>query len=406
MALTAIKIRSSKPIEKAYKLADEKGLYLLINPNGAKYWRFKYRFADKEKKLSFGVYPDVSLADARNKRDEARSLLAKDIDPSVDKQIKKRATKLAAENSFEAIAREWYAKFSSKWTAHHGERIIRRLEKDIFPWLGKRPVTEITAPEILNTLRRIENRGARETAHRTQQNCGQIFRYAIASGRAERDPSADLRGALEPVKKNHLASITDPNKIGDLLRTINSYQGYFITKCALRLSPLFFVRPGELRRAEWSEFDFDKAEWRIPAAKMKMREMHIVPLSFQAIEILRELQALTGDRQYVFPSIRSPKRPMSENTVNGALRRLGYTTEEMTAHGFRSMASTLLNEQGWNRDAIERQLAHAERNNIRATYNYAEYLPERRKMMQSWADYLDQLKLDSNILSLYERKIA
>lgn len=391
MSLTDTKVRSAKPREKNYKITDEKGLFLLVSPNNSKYWRFKYRFNGKEKLLALGVYPDVSLADARAKRDEARKQLANDIDPSLTKQINKRAKKLAAENSFEAITREWYVKFSTTWTPNHGEKIYRRLERDIFPWMGRRPITEITAPELLAVLRRIENRGAIETAHRAHQNCGQVFRYAIATGRAERDLSSDLRGALQPIKKRHLASITDPKEIANLLRTINDYQGNFVTKCALQLAPLFFVRPGELRKAEWSEINFETAEWRIPAEKMKMRVTHIVPLSTQAISILRELHPFTGNGKYIFPSVRTPNRYMSENTVLGALRRLGYTKDEMTGHGFRSMACTLLNEQGWNRDAIERQLAHAERNNVRAAYNYAEHLPERRKMMQHWADYLSNL---------------
>ena len=391
MALTDTKVRSVKPREKSFKIADGKGLFLVVKPNGSKYWRFRYRFANKEKLLAIGIYPDVTLADARRKRDEARKLLADNTDPGMAKQLKKRAIKLIAENSFEAVTREWHIKFSSKWTPEHGTKILIRLEKDIFPWLGHRPITEITAPELLAVLRRIENRGAIETAHRTLQNCGQIFRYAIATGRAERDVSADLRGAIPPVKKRHLASITDPKSIGNLLRALNDYNGHFVTKSALQLAPLVFVRPGELRKAEWSEFNFETAEWRIPPEKMKMRITHIVPLSTQAVSILREIQALTGDGKYVFPSLRTHTRPMSNNAVLGALRRLGYAKDEMTGHGFRSMASTLLNEQGWNRDAIERQLAHAERNNIRAAYNYAEYLPERRKMMQHWADYLDTL---------------
>ncbi len=398
MAVKEITFRNAKPREKAYKIPAERGLHMLVKPNGSKSWRFKYRFLGKEKLLSIGIYPDVSLADAIEARDNARKLLTKKIDPGLNKQIEKRSSKLAAENSFEAVAREWYVKFSTKWTPSHGERILRRLEKDIFPWLGQRPVSEITAPELLSALRRIENRGAIETAHRAQQNCGQVFRYAIATGRAERDPSIDLRGALAPTRQKHHASITNPHAIGELLRAFNDYQGHFVTKCALRLAPLLFVRPGELRKAEWSEFNFTEAEWRIPAAKMKMRETHIVPLSTQAITILKEIRALTGNGQYVFPSIRSNKRPMSENTVTGALRRLGYTKDEMTGHGVRSMASTILNEQGWNRDAIERQLAHAERNSVRAAYNYAEHLQERRKMMQSWADYLDELTANNKII--------
>ncbi|HEU5280994.1 MAG TPA: integrase arm-type DNA-binding domain-containing protein [Gammaproteobacteria bacterium] len=404
MPLKDLTIKSAKPREKAYKLSDEKGLYLFIKPNGSKAWRLKYRFLGKEKSLSFGLYPDVTLADAREARDNARKLLAKDIDPGIAKQVSKRSAKDAAENSFEMIAREWFTKFSTKWSSSHGERLLRRLKKDIFPWIGNRPISEITAPELLAVLRRMENRGAIETAHRAHQNCGQIFRYAIATGRAERDPSADLKGAIPPAKKKHHASIIKPSAIGELLRAIDSYQGHFVTKCALRLAPLVFVRPGELRHAEWKEIDFANAEWRIPAEKMKMRVEHIVPLSTQAIDILRELKALTGNGKYVFPSIRSNKRAMSENTVLGALRRLGYASDEMTGHGFRSMASTLLNEQGWNSDGIERQLAHGERNTVRAAYNYAEYLPERKKMMQHWADYLDALK--TTIKTTHEVKAA
>lgn len=393
MALTVVQIKNAKAKEKPYKLADERGLYLLVNPNGSKLWKLKYRFAGIEKKLSLGAFPEVSLADARDQREEARKQLTKDIDPGILKASTKRSQKAAAENSFESISREWHSKFFHKWTKEHAERILIRLEHDIFPWIGKRPISEVTAPELLSALRRIESRGAIETAHRILQTCGQVFRYAIATGRTERNTAADLRGALSPYRSKHHASITDPIQIGKLLRAMDSYEGHFITKCALKLAPLVFVRPGELRRGEWSEVDFDKAEWRIPAAKMKMREMHIVPLSTHAIEILKELHALTGDGKYMFPGIRTPKQPMSENTVLGALRRIGYTKDEMTGHGFRSMASTLLNEQGWNRDAIERQLAHAERNNIRAAYNYAEYLPQRREMMQWWADHLDKLKI-------------
>lgn len=391
MALTNNEIKNAKPREKAYKLSDGDGLFLLIAPNGSKYWRLKYYFEGKEKLLALGVYDEVTLAEARLRRNKARELLVKEIDPGQLKQANKRARKIAAENSFESIAREWHVKFSTKWTPKHSNRIMRQFEKEIFPWLGKQAITTIIAPEILTALRRAENRGAIETAHRLHQTCSQVFRYAIATGRAERDPAADLRGAIPPPRKKHYASLTDINAVSKLLNAINEYQGHFPTKCALRLAPLLFVRPGELRHAEWSEFNLETAEWRIPAEKMKMRVIHIVPLSTQAIAILRELQPLTSHRKYVFPSVRTMERPMSENTLNSALRRLGYTKDEMTGHGFRSMASTLLNEQGWNRDAIERQLAHAERNNIRAAYNYAEYLPERRKMMQHWADYLEKL---------------
>lgn len=394
MALTVAQIKAAKPKDKPYKLADGEGLYILINPNGSKLWKLKYRFAGREKKLSLGAFPEVSLVEAREQRNEAKKHLKKEIDPGILKSSIKRANKEAAENSFEVIAREWHVKFSSTWSEGHAERTLIRLEQNIFPWLGKRPIKEITAPELLSSLRRVESRGSIETAHRILQVCGQVFRYAIVTGRAERDISADLKGALAPVKKKHHASITDPVEIGKLLRAINDYRGFFVTKCALKLAPLFFVRPGELRHAAWSEFNLDKAEWRIPAEKMKMRQTHIVPLSTQAIHILQELMPYTGHGKYLFPIQSNPKRPMSENTVLGALRRLGYSSDEMTGHGFRSMASTLLNEQGWNRDAIERQLAHAERDNVRAAYNYAEYLPERRQMMQHWSDYLEKLTRD------------
>lgn len=283
-------------------------------------------------------------------------LLAEGIDPSEHKQ----AAKLAGDqDSFEHVAREWHGKYKSNWTENHGNRILTRLEKDIFPWIGKRSINELTAPTLLTVLRRIESRGAIETAHRAMQNCGQVFRYAVATRRAERDPTGDLlKGALPPVKKNHLASITNPKKIGELLRAIDTYEGHFISRCALKFAPLVFVRPGELRQAEWVEIDLDNAEWKIPAEKMKMQQVHIVPLSRQAVELLEEIKPLTGNGRYVFPSIRTNKRPMSENTVLAGLRRLGYSKEEMTGRGFRSMASTLLNEQGWHRDAIERQLAH------------------------------------------------
>lgn len=379
MPLTDTAIRNAKPAEKPVKLSDGGGLYLEVAPSGGKWWRLKYRFGGKEKRISLGVYPDVPLRDARARRDDARRQLASGIDPGEARKAAKAAQTGGATNSFEVIAREWFAKFSPTWTPSHGERIIRRLERDVFPWVGATPIPEVTAPVLLSVLRRIEERGAIETAHRAAQNCGQVFRYAIATGRAERDPSQDLRGALPPAKEKHHASIIDPKAIGDLLRAMDGYKGDMVTRCALRLAPLTFVRPGELRRAEWSEIDMDKAEWRIPAEKMKMREAHIVPLSRQALDILRELQPLTGRGRYVFPGVRTNARPMSENTVNAALRRLGYEKDEMTGHGFRSMASTLLNERGWHRDAIERQLAHAERNAVRAAYNFAEHLPERRR---------------------------
>jgi integrase len=391
MALTDQFIKRAEAKAKAYKLSDDKGLFLLVKPTGAKYWRFKYRIKGKEKLLALGVYPEVSLANARAKLDEARKLLANDVDPGALRKEAKQEKVISTEHSFEIIAREWHERSSSIWSEKHTEKIMRRFERDVFPVIGALPITEITAPILLDVLRRIEARGVVETAHRTHQNCSQVFRYAIATGRAVRDPSPDLRGALRPMNKKHHAAIVDPKEIAPLLRAMQGYTGAFVTKCALLLAPLVFVRPGELRHAEWSEIDFENAEWRIPAAKMKMGEQHIVPLSRQAIAILKEVQPYTGENKYVFPCNRTPTRPMSENTVNGALRRLGYTSDEMTGHGFRSMACTILNEQNWNRDAIERQLAHAERDNVRAAYHHAEYLPERRRMMQAWADYLDGL---------------
>lgn len=399
MALTDTAIRNLKFLGNVFKRSDEKALYLLVNGAG-KYWRMDYRSAGKRKTLALGVYPDVPLAAARERRDAARRLLASGIDPGAAKQQQKRAVTAAGENSFEAVAREWFSKHSPRWVASHSDKIMRRLERDVFPWIGAQPIGAVTAPDLLAALRRIESRGAIETAHRALQNCGQIFRYAVSTGRAERDPSGDLRGALPPAAEKHHASITDTLGVAELLRAISGYQGTLVTKCALQLAPLVFVRPGELRKAEWAEFSLDVAEWRIPAARMKMREQHIVPLSRRAVVILRDLHALTGSGRYVFPGARTNGRPMSENTVNAALRRLGYAKDQMTGHGFRSMASTLLHEQGWNHQAIERQLAHAERNAVSAAYNFAEHLPERRKMMQAWADYLDGLNAGANVIPI------
>lgn len=390
MPLNDPAIKAAKPADKPKKLFDEKGLFLLVKPTGAKLWRVKYRFGGREQLLSLGAYPETTLKQAREKRQKIREQVAAGIDPSAARQAAKAA--LAGEGSFEALAREWYQQFSPGWTPEHAGRVWRRLEADLFPWLGERPVKELEAPELLACLRRIQARGALESAHRALQTLSQAFRYAVATGRAVRDPTADLRGALPPVRVKHFAAITDPKAIGELLRDLDGYKGSFVTRCALQLAPLLFVRPGELRQAEWSEFDLDAAEWRIPAHKMKMRHAHIVPLATQALAILQDLKTLTGRGKYLFPGLRTADRPMCENTVNAALRRLGYDQSQMTGHGFRSMASTLLNEMGWHRDAIERQLAHAEKDGVRAAYNRAEHLPERRKMMQAWADYLCGLK--------------
>lgn len=394
MRLTDTAIRAAKATDKAQKLFDGGGLFLFIAPKGGKLWRLKYRFGGAEKLLSLGAYPQIALKDARKLRDEAKELLAKGIDPGCTKKAAKEALHTAAANTFEMIAREWWHVKKSGWVTAHAEKILGRLENYIFPVVGKKAITDIKPPELLAALRIIEERGKGETARRALQNCSQIFRYAIATGRAERDPASDLRGALAPVISKNFATITDTRGVGALLRSLHGYEGYFPVCCALRMAPYVFVRPGELRQAEWAEFDLENAEWRIPAARMKMRELHIVPLARQVVAVLRELQPYTGHLRYLFPSVRTATRPISDVTLLAGLRRLGYTRDAMCVHGFRSMASTLLNELGYNRDWIERQLAHGERNDVRAAYNYAEYLPERRKMMQEWADYLDRLRAE------------
>jgi integrase len=399
MALTDTAIRNTKPADNPLKLTDERGLYLLLKPNGSRWWRFDYRYGGKRKTLSMGVYPDVSLKEARNRRDEARKLLASDVDPGENRKAVKAAKIEKAANSFEVVAREWYAKYSPIWNSSHGERILRRFERDIFPWMGSKPIAEIAAPELLATVRRIEGRGAVETAHRALGNCGQVFRYAIATGRATRDISADLRGALPPVKGEHFAAITEPKQVGALLRAIDGYTGSHVVRCALRLAPLVFVRPGELRKAEWKDIDLDAAEWRYTVTKTNTP--HIVPLSTQAVEIFKELQALTDRSRFVFPGARTNGRPMSDNAILAALRRMGIDKEEMSGHGFRAMARTILDEVlGVRPDFIEHQLAHAVRDPNGRAYNRTAHLPERRKMMQQWADYLDKLKAGAEIISL------
>ena len=392
MPLTDRAIQNFKPEDKQQKHFDGGGLHIVVSPAGGKHWRYAYRFRGKQKLLSIGPYPAVILKAAREKRDEAKGMLAKGIDPAEHKQEMKRFGAARAENSFAAVAKEWHLKYRDTWTKKHAADIWHRIDKNVLEQMGHMPIADIKPFELLTVLRRVEARGALEQAHRVLQICGSVFRYAVATGRAERDITADLKGAIPPKRVKHHASLTEPRQVGQLLRAIDGYEGGTIVSCALRLSPLVFVRPGELRFAQWSEFDLDGAEWRIPAERMKMGEKHIVSLATQAIAILRELYKASGHCKYLFPSVRADSRPMSDNTVNAALRRLGYTRDEMTGHGFRSMASTLLNELGWNRDAIERQLAHGERNRIRAAYNFAEFLPERRRMMQAWADYLDQLR--------------
>lgn len=400
MALTDTAIRTAKPTAKARKMADGGGLYLLLNPNGSRWWRLDYRFLGKRKTLSMGVYPEVSLSKARERREEARKLLADSIDPGETRKVLKNARLLQAANSFEAIAREWFEKHRSGWAVTHSEKIIRRLEKDVFPWLGARPVAEITAPDVLAVLRRIEGRGTLDTAHRAGGNCSQIFRYAIATGRAERDPVPDLRGALPPTKGKNFAAFTDPRNVAELLRAIDAFSGSFVVLSALRLAPLLFVRPGELRQAQWADIDLEKAEWRYLVTKTKTE--HLVPLSSQAVAILREIHPLSGSGRFVFPGGRDPRRAMSEAAINAALRRMGFDTKtEITGHGFRAMARTILAEELHQPpEIIEHQLAHAVPDALGTAYNRTKFLKERRAMMQLWADYLDKTKAGAEVISL------
>ncbi|CAD6557014.1 tyrosine-type recombinase/integrase [Paraburkholderia metrosideri] len=399
MALTDVGVRNAKPTGKLYRLFDERGMYLEVSATGGKWWRFKYRFGGKEKRLSLGVYPDVGLKDARARRDEARKLLAKNIDPGIERKVQKAATVERAANSFEAVAREWFARQAPGWATSHADKIMGRLENDVFPWLGGRAIAEIKAPEVLAVLRRVEARGALDTAHRVHQNCGQVFRYAVATGRAERDISSDLRGALPPARHTHFASVTEPAEVASLLRALDGFQGTFVVQCALRLAPLLFVRPGELRTAEWTQFDLDKAQWRYTVSKTKTE--HLVPLSTQAVATLRELHALTGQRQYVFPG-RDVKKPMSGAAINAALRRMGFDTKtEITGHGFRAMARTILHEQlRFPSEVIEHQLAHRVADALGTAYNRTRFIDDRVVMMQRWADYLDRLKAGAEVIEM------
>lgn len=399
MPLTDVAIRAAKPADKPLRLFDADGLYLEVAPAGGKWWRFKYRFGGKEKRISLGVYPDVGLRDARERRDSARKLLANGVDPGVDRKVQRAATVERAANSFEAVAREWFARQSPGWAKTHADKIIARLEKDVFPWLGGRAIAEIKAPEVLALLRRVEARGALDTAHRVHQNCGQVFRYAVATGRAERDVSADLRGALPAARHTHFASVTEPEEVSSLLRALDGFQGTFVVQCALRLAPLLFVRPGELRTAEWAQFDLDRAQWRYTVSKTKTE--HLVPLATQAVAILRDLYALTGQRKYVFPG-RDVKKPMSGAAINAALRRMGFDTKtEITGHGFRAMARTILHEQlRFPGEVIEHQLAHKVPDALGRAYNRTKFIDDRIVMMQRWADYLDHLKVGTNVVEV------
>jgi integrase len=394
MKLTELQIRKAAPDEKPRKLADGGGMYLLIAPTGGKLWRLKYRVEGKEKVLALGRYPDVGLAEARARREDARRQIARGIDPSAER-VAERQSRVTAEQTkqetFELVARRWMDRQDvAEITASKNKWI---LETFLFPHIGHRPIGEITPRELLDALRLTEAGGMLETTKRAKIKAGQVFRFAIIEGLTDNDPTPSLRGALRSPKPKHHAAVVDPKEVGALLRAIDGFSGQLTTRAALRLAPLVFVRPGELRQAEWGEIDLDGAMWRIPGERMKMKAAHLVPLSTQAVDVLRELHPLTGFGRYVFPGLRTASRPMSENTVNAALRRLGYSGEEMTGHGFRSMAATRLNEMGWNADAIERQLAHAESNKVREAYTHAaQYLDERKRMMQAWADCLDDLR--------------
>lgn len=399
MPLTDTAIRTAKPGEKPYKLADEKGLFLLVNPNGGKWWRLKFRVRGKEKLLSLGTYPDTGLKDARSKRDEARKMIAEGIDPGEHrKAVKETASELAA-NSFEVICREWLEHKRSNIEEAQYLKAKARLEKDVFPWMGGRPIAEINAPEVLAVLRRIDARGARYTAHKAKSEISQCFRYAIATGRAERDPCPDLKGAIPAPKTENLPAITEPTQVGELLRAIDGFKGTFVVKCALEIAPRVFTRPGELRKAEWAGFNLDKGEWRYLVTKTKTE--HLVPLASQVIATLRELHALTGHGRYVFPG-RDPQRPMSDAAINAALRRMGYDTKtEITGHGFRAMARTILHEELHQKpEVIEHQLAHTVPDALGTAYNRTKFLKERKAMMQLWADYLDKLKAGAKIIPL------
>jgi len=420
--LTDAKIRATKATETPCKLSDGEGLYLLIKPNGSRLWRFKYRYGGKEKLAAFGGYQPgssdhVSLSEARDRLTEAKRQLRDGIDPGAARKAEKQTRVDREEGSFERVAREWHAKQAERWAAGHAERVMGRLEGYVFPRIGSEPIRTLTGPQVLDVLQRIETKGRLETAHRVKESLGAIFRYAVATHRATHDPSAALKGALASVKHKSFASITEPKKVGELLRAIRGYDGSNVVRLALQLLPLVFVRPGELRGAQWSEFSFDLAEppkgkkpqhpdpqWRIPAERMKMREQHIVPLSTQAVAVLRELHAITGPDGYLFPGVRSKRQSISENTINAALRSAGYAKDQMTGHGFRHMASTLLHEKGYKSELIERQLSHGDRNAMRAAYNFAEYLPERRKMMQDWADYLDALASGAKVVAIGSAK--
>ena len=390
--LTPFEADNAKARDKTYRLYDQRGLYLEVTPTGRKYWRLKYRFGGKEKRLALGVYPKVKIAQARTAAEIARASISQNVDPSAERRAKRQEQhRLSDAYTFRTVADEWLALQQTSWSENTFKNAQRRLQNYVYPYIGNLPISHIQPADVLNVIRRIENRDHIDTAHRVKQRCGQIFRYAIATGRADRDPAADLRGALAPLRTKHHAAVTEPTQVGGLLRSIAQYHGSETTRIALLLLAHTFVRPGELRKARWSEFDLESAIWRIPADRMKMKLAHLVPLSRQTVVLLRELQHLTGKKAFLFPSTLSDQRPISDNTLNTALRRLGYTKDEMTSHGFRTIASTLLHERGWHTDIIERQLAHIERNKVKGAYNRAQHLDRRAEMMQDWSDLLEDL---------------
>lgn len=399
MPLTDTAIRNSKPGDKPFKLADEKGLFLLVNPNGSRWWRLKFRVAGKEKLLSLGVYPDVGLKEARQKRDDTRKVLAEGVDPGAQRKAQKASRAERSANSFEVIAREWLENRKDSVTSGQTDKTLAIFENDVFPWMGSTPVAEVDAPLVLSVIKRIDQRGARYTAHRAKQRISQVMRYAIATGRAMRDPCPDLKGAIPSPQSSNFASITEPGKVAEMLRAFDAFRGTFVVKCALDIAPRVFVRPGELRKAEWDRFDLEKAEWRYLVTKTKTE--HLVPLAFQVVATLRELHALTGHGRYVFPG-RDPQKPMSEAAVNAALRRLGFDTKtEITGHGFRAMARTILHEELHVKpEVIEHQLAHSVPDALGTAYNRTKFLKERKAMMQLWADYLDKLKAGAEVIPL------
>jgi integrase len=391
MKLADINIKKAKPGDKTRKLTDGGGLFLQIEPTGGKLWRFQYWFEGKRKLLALGKYPDVPLQEARRRHAEAREQLARGIDPAAAKKALKLAGAERAANSFEVVAREWFATWKADKAESHYSKVIARLEKDVFPYVGKRPIAGIKAPDVLDVLRKIENRGIVDTAHKAKYSISQVFRYAVASGRAEHDPCPDLRGALKPIRESHYPTLTDPAKVAVLLRDIDDYKGGAIVRAALRLAPLVFVRPGELRAAKWADIDLDGGDWRFITSKTKTE--HLVPLAPQAVEILKDLQSLTGYGEYVFAGIRAG-RPIADATLNRALQTMGYdTAKDICPHGFRAMARTLLAERlRFPENVIEHQLAHKVPDALGAAYNRTKFIDDRRRMMTIWADYLDELK--------------